>query len=211
LYDNLQDKSKVKVAKRISKVDHNTKEVIVLCEDGSAISGDVLVGCDGVHSKVRHELWRLSHLQEPLAINAKDKEMLFAEYSCLFGISSDTDGVDDGAVHVNYSEGFSTMVIGGKGKVFWFLFRRMDKVYRVPDIPRYSKQDAETFAANVQNVTITPQLKFRDIWENKQSYTLVATEEAQLDTWSWGRIACIGDCVHKMTPNMGAGGNAAIE
>ena len=28
---------------------------------------------------------------------------------------------------------------------------------------------------------------------------------------SWGRIACVGDGVHKVTPNMGAGGNAAME
>lgn len=37
------------------------------------------------------------------------------------------------------------------------------------------------------------------------------TEEAQMKRWSWGRIACVGDGVHKMTPNMGAGGNAAME
>src|SRR5436305_900325 len=32
-----------------------------------------------------------------------------------------------------------------------------------------------------------------------------------LKQWSWGRMACLGDTVHKMTPNLGAGGNAAIE
>ncbi|KAH7082317.1 FAD binding domain protein [Paraphoma chrysanthemicola] len=211
LYDNLKDKSKVNVAKRISKVDHNATEVIVLCEDGTAVSGDVLVGCDGVYSKVRQELWRISHLQEPLAIDSKDKEMLIAEYNCLFGISSHTDGVEEGSVNVNYSKDFSTMVIGGKGKLFWFMFKRLNEVYRMPNIPRYTKEDAEIFAANVQGQRITPKLTFRDIWRNRTSYTLVATEEAQLSRWSWGRIACVGDGVHKMTPNMGAGGNAAIE
>ena len=100
LYENLRDKSKIKLQKRISKVVHNANEVIVLCDDGTAINGDVLVGCDGVHSRVRHELWRLSHAEEPDAIDPKDKEMLFAEYNCLFGISGDTEGVPDGEVHV---------------------------------------------------------------------------------------------------------------
>jgi 2-polyprenyl-6-methoxyphenol hydroxylase-like FAD-dependent oxidoreductase len=54
-------------------------------------------------------------------------------------------------------------------------------------------------------------MRFGDIWKNRSTYTLVPTEEAQLKRWSWGRIACVGDCIHKMTPNMGAGGNAAIE
>lgn len=127
----MKDKSKIKLQRRISKVDHNKNEVIVLCEDGTAVSGDVLVGCDGVHSKVRHELWRLSHLQEPDAIDPKDKDLLFAEYNCLFGISTATEGLPDGEMNVNYTEGFSTMTIGGKGKLYWFMFKRMDKIWSV--------------------------------------------------------------------------------
>jgi 2-polyprenyl-6-methoxyphenol hydroxylase-like FAD-dependent oxidoreductase len=211
LYDNLEDKSKIKVQKKILRVDHNANEVIVLCEDGTAISGDILVGCDGVHSKVRAELWRLSHTEDPAAINPEDKVILCAEYACLFGISAATAGVRAGECHVNYTDGMSTMIIGGKGKVFWFIFKKLDKIYRVPDIPRYTKHDAEVFAEEFQGITITHSMNFSDIWNNRTTYTLVATEEAQLKRWSWGRIACVGDCVHKMTPNMGAGGNAAIE
>ena len=60
-------------------------------------------------------------------------------------------------------------------------------------------------------MNITSEVNFKNLWDNRVSYTLVPTEEAQLKRWSWGRIACVGDGVHKMTPNMGAGGNAAIE
>ncbi|KAJ4361867.1 hypothetical protein N0V83_010808 [Neocucurbitaria cava] len=193
LYENIQDKSKLKLQKRIAKVDHNKKEVIVVCEDGTAVSGDVLVGCDGVHSKVRHELWRISHLQEPDAFDPKDKELLFAEYNCLFGISTSTTGIVDGEMEVNHTPGFSTMIIGGKGKIYWFIFKKLDKIW-VPNIPRYTRDDADTFAEYPRYATP---------W--------YPTEEAQLKRWSWGRIACVGDGVHKMTPNMGAGGNAAIE
>ena len=82
---------------------------------------------------------------------------------------------------------------------------------KLTELPRYTKKDAEAFANNIQDYTITPQLTFGDIWRNQTTYTLVPLEEAQLKRWSWGRIACVGDCIHKMTPNMGAGGNAAIE
>jgi hypothetical protein len=129
----------------------------------------------------------------------------------LFGISKVTVGVNGGEIHVNYGEGFSTMFIGGLNEVYWFLFQKMDKVYTAPNIPWYSTQDANDFAAKHQGMTIKPDLKFSAIWKNRISYTLVATEEAQFKRWSWGRIACAGDCVHKMTPNIGAGGNAAIE
>lgn len=137
MYENLQDKSKLKLQKRISKVDHNKKEVVVVCEDGTAVSGDVLVGCDGVHSKVRHELWRISHLQEPDAIDPKDKELLFAEYNCLFGISTSTTGIVDGEMEVNHTPGFSTMIIGGKGKIYWFIFKKLDTIWyaSLPSFP----------------------------------------------------------------------------
>lgn len=103
----------------------------MLCEDGTAISGDILVGCDGVNSKVREELWRVSHALEPEAIDPKDKELLLAEYKCLFGISKKFAGITPGEIDVNYGKDFSTMVIGGKEKVFYFMFQKLDKVWYV--------------------------------------------------------------------------------
>jgi flavin-dependent dehydrogenase len=32
-----------------------------------------------------------------------------------------------------------------------------------------------------------------------------------LQSWTWGRIICIGDSVHKVTPNIGQGGNMSME
>jgi 2-polyprenyl-6-methoxyphenol hydroxylase-like FAD-dependent oxidoreductase len=211
MYGNLEDKSKIKLSKRISSVDHNTKEVIVLCEDGTAVSGDVLVGCDGVNSKVRAELWRISQSQDAASIVNKDQEILMAEYKCLFGISTATNYIKEGDAHVNYAEGHSTMFIGGKGLVYWFIFEKLDKVYKVPNIPRYTKHDAEAFASKFKGVQVTTEVSFVDVWENRKTCTLVPIEEAQMKRWTWGRFACVGDVVHKMTPNMGAGGNCAIE
>lgn len=32
-----------------------------------------------------------------------------------------------------------------------------------------------------------------------------------LQTWTFGRIACVGDSIHKFTPDAGQGGNSSIE
>lgn len=87
----------------------------------------------------------------------------------------------------------------------------MDKVYHAPDIPSYTKEDAIAFAKKHLNRPITPRVNFGHIWENRKSYKLVSLEEGQMRRWSWGRMVCVGDCIHKMTPNMGVGGNTAIE
>ncbi|KAJ4374627.1 hypothetical protein N0V86_007499 [Didymella sp. IMI 355093] len=123
-------------------------------------------------------MWRVAQLHEQKSFDPSDQSLLFAEYQCLFGISSQTKGVVE------------------------------DKI---DELPRYTKEDAEVFAHKIKNFHITPDLSFNDIWRNRSTCTLVPLEEAQLKRWSWGRIACVGDCVHKMTPNMGAGGNAAME
>ena len=58
LYTHLPDKTKVLLGKRISKVDHSTYGIVAHCEDGSSYHGDVIAAVDGVHSTVRHEMWR---------------------------------------------------------------------------------------------------------------------------------------------------------
>jgi hypothetical protein len=54
-------------------------------------------------------------------------------------------------------------------------------------------------------------VKFSEFWKRRTSSTLVATEEAQNEHWTWGRFACAGDSIAKNTPNAGAGGNSSIE
>jgi 2-polyprenyl-6-methoxyphenol hydroxylase-like FAD-dependent oxidoreductase len=65
LRDNLQDKSKLLVNKQVERVDHSTEGVIVRCKDGSSYDGDIVVGADGVFSKVRKEMWRLAEKKLP--------------------------------------------------------------------------------------------------------------------------------------------------
>lgn len=129
MYENLDEKSKIKLQKQISKVDHSESGVTVTCNDGTTISGDVLIGCDGVHSIVRNEMWRLAHLHEQKSFDPSDQNLLFAEYQCLFGISSQTKGITDGEITVNHDEGFSTLIVGGVQKVYWFMFKKLDKIW----------------------------------------------------------------------------------
>lgn len=58
LYDNLRDKSKVLLNKRVSRVEQGYDGVTVYCRDGTSHKGDVVIGADGIHSVVRGEMWR---------------------------------------------------------------------------------------------------------------------------------------------------------
>ncbi|KAJ3953654.1 hypothetical protein N0V92_009876 [Colletotrichum tropicale] len=88
LYDNLKQKDKVLTNKRVVHVETNSTGVVVKTEDGSTYAGDVVVGGDGVHSKVRQEMWRIASVSDPTAFPpeersnipkfSKDDELLLA-------------------------------------------------------------------------------------------------------------------------------------
>lgn len=137
-----------------------------------------------------------------------------AEFNCLFGISDPVDGLNEGEVDTTFDKGRNILTITGKnGRVYWFYHEKLDKLYHVgaKDFPRYSKTDAENLALKNAWRQVNETVTLGDLWDKRVSYTLVPLEEALFETWSWGRIATVGDNAHKMTPNHGQAGNNAIE
>ena len=60
LYDQIRNKTKVLVNKRVQSVDMpNSDFVTVGTADGSSYTGDIVVGADGIHSTIRQEMSRL--------------------------------------------------------------------------------------------------------------------------------------------------------
>ncbi|KAJ5980534.1 monooxygenase, partial [Penicillium waksmanii] len=55
------------------------------------------------------------------------------------------------------------------------------------------------------------QYYFEKVYEKALVKTHLDLEEASYEYWHKDRYVCIGDSIHKMTPNAGQGGNSAIE
>lgn len=65
LYNNIKDKSKVKVNKAAVEVNLLDSGVEVKTKDGDCFTGDIVVGADGIHSTIRKEMWRIANTIEP--------------------------------------------------------------------------------------------------------------------------------------------------
>lgn len=65
LYDNLRDKSKILVNKRVHEIVETDFGVEVLTINGEVYSGDIVIGADGVHSIVRKEMRRMAAKVSP--------------------------------------------------------------------------------------------------------------------------------------------------
>lgn len=65
LFQNLRDKSRIQTSCGAFKVEHLDQGVKVETQGGRVITGSVLVGADGVHSRVRQEMWRIAESEVP--------------------------------------------------------------------------------------------------------------------------------------------------
>lgn len=66
LYDTLPDSSQVLVEKAVVSLEREDSGLMrVTTHDGSVYHGSLVVGADGVHSRVRDEMWRLANSQSP--------------------------------------------------------------------------------------------------------------------------------------------------
>jgi hypothetical protein len=121
----------------------------------------------------------------------------------MYGVSRPTSGLDrpeDSSIFNQVlGHDLSFLYSNDKsGRVFWFVFEKLDKKHRIPNIPKFSDDDAVALADRSSSVQMNDKVKFADIWKNRLAYKLVPLEEGLFRHWTWGRIVCMGDSIHKV-------------
>lgn len=74
LYSQLKDKSKIRLSKKVSSIQHNSDSVTVKCQDGAEFTGDIVIGADGIHSRVRKEMQRYAKETGPPGYMDEDEQ-----------------------------------------------------------------------------------------------------------------------------------------
>ncbi|KAL4946754.1 hypothetical protein BDV06DRAFT_229653 [Aspergillus oleicola] len=198
--------------KKVVRVDHHPDGVKVHCSDQSVFEGDLIVGADGVRSVVRRQMWEYMESKGLEKEVAEERQRMVSSYSCVFGISTPTPGLEPGINHRTFTEGWSFLESTSKeGRVYWFLFKKLDRKYSASEIPRFDQAIVDQYVEPYLKKPISNIVSFRDIYSRAIAKTLLPLEEACYKHWAIGRLVCVGDSVHKMTPNLGQGGNSAIE
>ncbi|KAF4637218.1 hypothetical protein G7Y89_g864 [Cudoniella acicularis] len=212
LFEQLEDKSKVHLNKKVVSFNHDKEHVRVQCYDGSEFVGDIVVGADGIHSRTRQEMQRFAEEAGPQGMMDKDKTSITAQYNAFFGISEPLPYLSPGdavvASDINHS---SLLFVSKHGLPQWFFFSKMDKCYQGKDIPRFNKAQMEEQIDKFANWKFSENVSLKDLMAKTSTLSYLPLEEATHNIWTYKRFVCVGDAIHKMTPNMGQGGNQAIE
>ncbi|KAL3440368.1 hypothetical protein BJX65DRAFT_290643 [Aspergillus insuetus] len=211
LHDHVADKYKLHTNNGIVGYEETEDGVMVTTQDGTTHHGSILVGADGVHSRVREMM-----AQKTATTDAKQASQLLegftSQFNCVFGVSKNNGFLPDGTVHNTYNRGHSGIVAAGvPGLAFWFFFVKAVEETRMPNCPRFNDEDAEGVMREYGSAQAGPGYTFRDLWDARVKASMAALEEGVLETWSQGRAVLIGDAVHKATINAGMGGNLVYE
>jgi 2-polyprenyl-6-methoxyphenol hydroxylase-like FAD-dependent oxidoreductase len=201
LHQSLPDKEeRILTNKHVTRIETHDDGVSVLCKDGSIMEGSIVVGCDGVHSRVRQILREKQLLsgQRP----TDSKKPMKTTYNGLVGLCPLPASLKTGTVwECRGGKGRSFHILTGPEDAYFFVYQRLDKPHY--ERPRYTDEDAEALARNVMDHPVTDHLKFSDLWKAKKWATLVDYQEGFLDRWCGERVVLVGDSVHKATPNAG--------
>ena len=168
-------------------------KIKVLFEDGSSIETDYLIGGDGIHSKVRKQLFPGSKTR-------------YSGQTCwrgIAGISLDEEfhhrGIELWGNQIRF--GISRI---SENKVYWFAVA-IDKQNEKDEADAKKKllsmfNDFHPIVSNLISSTSREHIIRNDISDIKP-----------LEIWHKNNILLIGDAGHATTPNMGQGGAQAIE
>lgn len=184
----------IKTGKKLSKYTQTKDQVTAHFEDGSHVSGNILLGADGFNSQVREQL-------------AGDVEIHSAPYIAWLATTPYTYrhlSPGDIAHYWGRGQRFGLIDIG-HGEYYWWGTKNSDEPsHATKQCSKQQVVDAyKGWAPDVTNIIdATPE---ENIIKVHTRYREV------LDSWTDGRVALVGDAAHAMLTSLGQGAGQAIE
>jgi zeaxanthin epoxidase len=173
------------------------ERVRVQLSTGETVEGDMLVGSDGIKSRVRD------------VFDPSRREPTWSGYTCVAGMAycTPSDIKEVGyKVWVGSRKYFVSVDVGG-GRIQWYAFMNIPpgslSVAPENTLAWLKGDEYSEWAPDVQFLldnSPADEVEQRDLYDRPPDLK-----------WSQGRICLLGDAAHPMMPNLGQGGGMAIE
>lgn len=174
IHEQHPEKTRILTGKRVLDYEEDDCGVTVKLQDGTQERGDILVGCDGVHSTVRNLMWKHANIAIPGHITAAEKtcgpttnapipetdilticQALVTSYKSLVGVAKPIPGIGTRDMHWVTRSGLSFLILTQPKKIFFFVNWKLPQKKRWPHKAKWSDEEAEQAAISVADVPIT--------------------------------------------------------
>jgi zeaxanthin epoxidase len=179
--------------------------VLVQLADGRTVHGDILIGADGIWSRVRHQMFHLP--ADEIGPKFAHKHARYSGYTCYTGTCRYTPlDIDEVAYKVFLGQQqYLGCTDAGAGFQHWWAFLSeppggVDTTEPALDKLKRKFQDWNPEIHHLLDATDPTVVQRRDLYDR-----------LPLSYWTDGNVALLGDAAHPTMPNLGQGGAMAIE
>jgi 2-polyprenyl-6-methoxyphenol hydroxylase-like FAD-dependent oxidoreductase len=167
--------------------------VSLLMRDGEWIEGGVLVGADGVHSRIREQL-------------LKDGEPRYAGYTAWRAVTPEDFTPRPAGSSETWGRGHRFGIVPiGQGRIYW---------YATSNVPPGGRDEPGALRDHLLRIFGGWHAPIRELIASTPEEAILRTDihhRHPVRRWGEGRVTLLGDAAHPLTPNLGQGACMAIE
>ncbi|PKS06966.1 hypothetical protein jhhlp_005562 [Lomentospora prolificans] len=209
-YDGLDDcgKAHIHTGKNVTQVEALPSGVRVTCADGSTYRGDLVVGADGVHSRVRRLMREQALKLDPNA-DVNPEKPYTTHYRAMWFTFPRPEGCLPGEAADTHADKLSVQFLCGIDRAWMFLYEKLDEPTQ--ERRSYTEADRREYRIKFEDMAVTEKYKVKDLFPARFTEGMADLEEGMVQHWYWNRIVLVGDACHKVTPNLGLGYNNGLQ